>query len=156
MLFHRCKCGALIPQNIKMCEACEKKEKGSGMSRHMLYNKYRRNQKAAVFYTCNDWRKLRKVAFRLYDGIDIYAYYTQHRIETADMVHHIVEVEEDWDKRLDIINLIPLSNVNHGVISALYKRDEATKKATQELLRGLIAEHWKGAGGIENVLSGLV
>ena len=111
---------------------------------------------AAAFYVCNDWRRLREKAIQLYDGIDIYAYYVQHRIMTADMVHHIEEVEDNWNRRLDISNLIPLSNTNHGIISALYKRDKATKRETQKQLRALIAEHWKGSGGIWNVWNGTV
>ena len=92
---------------------------------------------------------------RLYDGMDIYAYYIQHRIETADMVHHIEPLTEAWDRRLDPLNLIPLSNQNHGVIEALYKKDDATKKRTQKELFGLIEAHWKSAGGIKKVLTGL-
>ena len=152
MLWHQCGCGALIPQNIKMCSTCEAGQ-GNRMSRHMEYNIYRRDKKAAAFYVCDEWRKTRAFTLHLYDGLDIYAYYVQHRIATADMVHHVVEIEEDWNKRLDITNLLPLSNGNHGIISALYKKDEATKKQTQQLLYSIIAEHWKEYGGIENVLT---
>lgn len=154
MLLHRCRCGKLIPQNMKQCEACTEGSSKGGISRHMEYNLFRRDKKAAAFYVCNDWRRLRSHIIQLYDGLDIYAYYVQHRIMTADMVHHIEEIEDRWDKRLDATNLIPLSNTNHGIISALYKRDEGTKRATQEQLRALIAEHWKGQGGIRNVLGG--
>lgn len=69
---------------------------------------------------------------------------------------HIEELEDNWTRRCDLTNLFPLSNGNHGIISALYKRDPATKKATQDMLRGIIAEHWKDTGGIEKVLSGLI
>lgn len=85
----------------------------------------------------------------------MYAYYVQHKIVVADMVHHITEIEEDWTQRLNVENLFPLSNGNHGIISALYKKDEATKRQTQELLRNIIQQHWKGVGGIEKVLTGL-
>lgn len=154
VLWHRCRCGVLIPQGISLCERCTAAYTGQG-SRHMEYNRTRRDKKAAAFYVCSDWRKVREAAMRLYDGMDIYAYYIQHRIMTADMVHHVVELEEDWTRRLDITNLLPLSNSSHGIISALYEKDEATKKATQQMLLGLIASHWKDAGGIEKVLVGL-
>lgn len=151
VLWHKCRCGTLIPQGIKQCPSCAT---GSGgqISRHMEYNAHRRDKKAAAFYVCNEWRKTRAYALSLYDGLDMYAFYAQHRIETADMVHHIVEIEEDWTKRLDIGNLFPLSNKNHGIISALYKRDEMTKKQTQEKLREIIKMHWEREGGIEKVL----
>ncbi len=154
MLWHMCRCGAMIPQNMCLCGACTERQ-GTKMSRHMEYNRLRRDRKAAAFYVSAEWRKARAAAMRLYDGMDIYAYYVQNRIVAADMVHHIVEIEEDWTKRLDIGNLFPLSNGNHGIISALYKKDEATKRATQERLSGIIAAHWKDSGGMEKVLSGL-
>lgn len=152
-LYHMCRCGAVIPQGIPLCSACAELYAGSG-SRHMEYNRNRRNKQAAAFYICGDWRKVRDYALKLYDGLDIYAYYVQHTIATADMVHHIVEIEEDWTRRLDITNLLPLSNTNHGIISALYAKDDATKRATQQQLRQLIAVHWERQGGIENVLKG--
>lgn len=153
-LWHRCKCGATIPQGLKACAACAGGQ-NSGQSRHMEYNRFRRDKKAADFYTSQEWRKARENALKLYDGIDIYALYVQHRVIAADMVHHIEELEDDWSRRFDLTNLLPLSNGNHGIISALYKKDPATKAVTQEQLRGLIAEHWKDTGGIEKVLSGL-
>lgn len=153
MLWHKCRCGAVIPQGMSLCSSCTALYAGQG-SRHMEYNRTRRNKQAAGFYVCSEWRKVRGIVLRMYDGMDIYAYYVQHRIATADMVHHIVEIEEDWGRRLEIANLFPLSNSNHGIISALYKKDEATKRATQEQLRGIIAGHWKESGGIEKVLAG--
>lgn len=120
----------------------------------MEYNAHRRNKKAAAFYVSKEWRRTREYTLSLYDGLDLYAFHVQHRIETADMVHHIVEIEEDWTKRMDISNLFPLSNKNHGIISALYKCDETTKKQTQAQLREIIKIHWEGEGGIKKVLEG--
>lgn len=87
--------------------------------------------------------------------MDLYAYYVQHSIMTADIVHHIIEIEDDWTLRLNMGNLFPLSKRNHGIISALYKRDETTKMQTQQQLKNIIEKHWEEAGGIEKVLSGL-
>ena len=154
MLFHKCRCGALIPQGMEMCQACAER-RGGQQSRHMEYNRHRRDRETAAFYVSDPGRSRRMLMIRLYDGIDIYAYYIQQRIETADMVHHIEPLTEAWDRRLDATNLIPLSNQNHGVIEALYKKDDATKKQTQAQLFGLIKAHWKSAGGIEKVLNGL-
>ena len=148
MLYHKCKCGRLIPQELRRCPECEKKENESE-SRHVEYNRHRRNKKTAAFYTSGEWRKVRALTLSTYDGIDMYAYYVQHTIEPAEMVHHIVEIEDDWSRRLDITNLFPLSNKNHGIISALYRRDAATKRRTQEQLREILRRHWEEAGGAE-------
>lgn len=152
MLWHKCRCGALIPQGIQRCPDCEA---GSSrqMSRHMEYNLYRRNKKTAQFYISKEWRGLRAFVISKYDGLDLYAFYVQKKIATADMVHHIVEVEEDWNRRLDPTNLFPLSNQNHGIISALYDKDEATKKETQAQLRDILRTYWEGHGGIKKVFS---
>lgn len=155
MLYHKCKCGKLIPQEMRRCPECEKKENESE-SRHVEYNRHRRNKKAAAFYTSGEWRKVRALTLSTYDGLDMYAYYVQHTIEPAEMVHHIVEIEDDWSRRLDITNLFPLSDRNHGIISALYRRDPATKRHTQEQLREILRKHWEGAGGPEKVLGGPV
>lgn len=80
-----------------------------------------------------------------YDCIDIYAFYVQKRIMTADMVHHIVPLEDDWSRRLDASNLIPLSNQNHGIIEAMYK-DNAKKREMQRLLFGLKTQHERTGG----------
>jgi len=153
VLLHTCRYGALIPHGASLCSTFAAASEGTN-SRHMQYNRTRRNSKAAAFYVSGEWRPVRANTLRLYDGLDIYAYYIQHRIATADMVHHIIELDEDWSRRIDMTNLLPLSNQNHGIISALYEKDEATKRQTQQLLFGLIASHWKDAGGIEKVLLG--
>lgn len=153
MLWHKCRCGALIPQNINLCSTCAEGRQGQ-LSRHMEYNMHKRNQKAAAFYICSDWRRTRAAVIQLYDGLDIYAYYVQNRIMTADMVHHITPLEDDWNRRLDMTNLLPLNNTNHGIIEALYNKDNATKQATMKQLYGLIVEHWKAEGGMPKVLTG--
>ena len=85
MLWHKCRCGALIPQGIQRCPDCEA---GSSrqMSRHMEYNLYRRNKKTAQFYISKEWRGLRAFVISKYDGLDLYAFYVQKKIATADMV----------------------------------------------------------------------
>lgn len=153
MLWHICRCGAVIPQNTRLCGACEAGQR-SGQSRHMEYNRFRRDGKKAAFYVSSEWRAARAAALRLYDGIDIYAYYVQHRVMAADMVHHVVEIEEDWGRRLDIANLLPLDSSSHGIISAQYRKGGAAKSAMQEQLRGIIDRHWKDRGGIEKVSAG--
>lgn len=114
----------------------------------MEYNLYRRDKKAAAFYVSKEWRKVREVVMSSFDGLDPYAFAVQHRIETADMVHHIVELEDDWSQRTNIQNLIPLSNTNHGIITAIYAKDEQSKKEMQKTLKEIVSEHYKGTGAV--------
>lgn len=151
MLLKKCVCGKLIPQNMKLCAECEK----TYISRHADYNSNRRNKKAAAFYVSYEWRSTRDLMLKVYDYIDIYSYYMHKEIVTADMVHHIVELDDDWSRRCDPTNLLPLSNTSHGIISALYKESEESKRRTQTMLLSLIARHFEKAGGIAAVMNGI-
>lgn len=143
MLLHQCRCGKLISQDMRLCKECERK----AVKRHTEYNEKRRDKKKAAFYVSAAWRKVRAVALQRFDRLDIYAYYMQDKIVIADMVHHIIPIEEDWERRLDIDNLIPLSNSNHNIIEALYAMDQETKKDTQTVLKKLVERYRKEEGG---------
>ena len=154
VLYKICRCGALIPQTMKCCEKCAQQEQ----SRHVRYNHTRRDQRAAEFYVSKEWRDLRPLIFSAFDYIDIYAMYVFDELVTltdSDPIHHIVELEEDYSRRLDPFNLIPLGHDTHTTITALYKRDKATMRATQARIRQVILCHFKEAGGIEKVFSRL-
>ena len=152
VLLKACKgCGRLIPQALTMCEQCEAKQQ----SRHVTYNNTRRDPRAAEFYLSKEWRELRPVIMSVYEYVDIYALYVEHQLITlkdSDPIHHIIELEEDWEQRLNPLNLIPLSHRTHNTITALYKQSNASMKATQTQLRSLIDYHFKEAGGYEKVL----
>lgn len=124
-------------------------------SRHVTYNNTRRDPRAAEFYLSKEWRELRPVIMSVYEYVDIYALYVEHQLITlkdSDPIHHIIELEEDWEQRLNPLNLIPLSHRTHNTITALYKQSNASMKATQTQLRSLIDYHFKEAGGYEKVL----
>lgn len=151
MLLKSCRCGKLIPQTMKMCEECEKKQQ----SRYVMYNNTRRDRRAAEFYLSKEWRALRPVIMSVYGYVDIYALYVMHELKTlgeSDPVHHIIELEEDWQQRLNPLNLIPLKHETHSTITALYKQSKAGMRDTQKQLRSLIDYHFKEAGGYGKVL----
>ena len=134
MLLHMCRCGKLIPQTIRLCDKCE----AAAGQRYKDYNKHRRDTKTAAFYISREWKKTRALVPSRYDYIDLYAYHVLHEIRRADTVHHIIELSEDWERRLDIANLIPLASSTHNTIHTLYDQGEATKAATQADLRRIL------------------
>lgn len=152
MLLKPCRCGKLIPQSMKMCEECEKRQQEQP-SRHMIYNHTRRDAREAAFYLSKEWRRMRECIISVYDNIDIYALYVEHEILSCEPVHHIIELEEDWEQRLNPLNLIPLNQRTHNTITALYKKSKESMRATQIQIRSLIEHHFKEAGGYEKVLS---
>lgn len=149
MLLKSCRCGKVISQSVKMCEECEKKQQ----SRHVEYNRTKRSDRAAGFYISKEWRALRECILKAFDNVDIYALYEEHRLLKCNQVHHIVELEEDWDQRLNPLNLIPLNQQTHNTVTARYKQSRVSMRETQKLLNSLIERHFKEAGGYEKVLN---
>ena len=132
-LMKYCRCGKQIPIKDKCCIGCKPYY-------DTQYAKYNRqydtsNRVHADFYDCQEWKDLRTLVKQKYKGLDIYDYYTNHTITQAKTAHHIIELKEDYNKRLDIENLIPLSSTNHSKIHKMYFRN---KKKTQQLLFELL------------------
>jgi 5-methylcytosine-specific restriction protein A len=146
MLKKLCRCGKLIEYNKKYCNKCSEKIEQYRKEKSKYYDKYKRNKRSTKFYNSKEWIKLRTFVLSKYKGLDLYAYYVDKRIVYASHVHHVIEIEDNWDRRLDINNLIPLSNENHSKISVLYKKDNKIKQETQELLFNLL-ERWKNEMG---------
>lgn len=154
MLLHLCRCGKPIPQGVPMCEACTARHG----SRHMIYNRQERSEKSTAFYCSRAWRVLRPRIIALYDGVDIMAFYEDDELVEPDRVHHIEELEEAWELRLDPMNLIPLTNANHTRVTAMYKASKESKEACQRRLLEYRDRWFADRGGIEKVLqaAGLV
>lgn len=138
------KCHRIIDVGQAYCADCTLKREQERANNNKHYDKYHRNQQSRGFYHSPEWDAVRNRAMQRYNGLDIYAYYVLNRIEHADMVHHIVEITEDWNRRLDITNLLPLSNRNHNTIGAMYQTDKA---GTQETLMELIYK-WENEYGV--------
>ena len=85
-----------------------------------------------AFYHSREWRRLVR-AVRARDAvhgisIDRYAY-TVHGIFTPGrIVHHILPIEEAWDRRFDPSNLILVSDSSHGEIHAALKAGGARRE----------------------------
>lgn len=64
--------------------------------------------------------------------------YRNKKIVQADLVHHIIEIKQDYSKRIDTGNLIYLTNSNNQLIHELYNKDKQTKDQIQRLLQSLL------------------
>lgn len=142
-------CNRIIDAGTTYCKECTDKRQQFKADNNRYYDKHKRNKRNDIFYHSDEWKATRQYVINNYKGLDIYAYYINNEVVYAEMVHHIIEVEEDWNRRLDITNLFPLSNKNHNVIGAMYLKD---KKGTQAMLFDLLAR-WdretKRVGGYE-------
>ena len=131
-VFKRCtRCRKRIPSGTT-CECIKR--------RHKEYDRTTRNKKYSSFYSSGAWKAKREEAMELYIGNDIYSYYMSGKLEQADIVHHIFPIQENWEKRLDIDNLIPLTNSNHEKLHSRMRNGEY-EKVVEELKA--VQSKWK-------------
>lgn len=117
------KCGKYINVGTYRCPECEVKyqeyRKNNRKETDRRYDK-ERDSKYVKFYKTKEWRMVRdKVLSRDYGLCKLC--YKDMRITHAVTVHHIEEVKEDWDKRLNENNLICLCNSCHNQVHGIYK-----------------------------------
>ncbi|GAA0762320.1 MULTISPECIES: hypothetical protein [Clostridium] len=131
-------CHKVVDEGLKYCTKHEKvdKERYKEYQQRRLSDKVQR--KYQEFYEGIDWRKLRNLIILNFFGIDILEYYTTGRIVQGERVHHVIELDEDWNSRLDIFNLVYLTEKNHRRVHAIYERSKKDKKNMQNKLFKLI------------------
>jgi hypothetical protein len=112
--------------------------------KHRHYKKMRRDKREQAFYNSKQWIMLRDFIAVKYKGLCLWSYFMEDSIAAADAYHHIIPVKDDWNDRLDIYNIIPLSNRAHNMIHEMYKKD---KEGTQKILKDLIFK-WNELEGI--------
>lgn len=130
----QCRCGTKIDVNMKCCHKCESFYTEKRKQSYRMYDE-KRDKQVHAFYLSSEWQKIREVILNRYGAIDLYLYYTQGIIETANTIHHIVEISEDANRKLDDKNLLPVTQRTHEKIHRMY---QSNKKATQEMLFSFI------------------
>jgi len=136
------KCNKVIDAPKSYCDECEKKIK---TIKNQTYDEARKDDKHHKFYYTKEWRRKREYILNLYNYIDLYELHINKRIIRANTVHHIIEIRDDYSKRLDDGNLFPCSSTTHSKLDKLYNNDKA---GTQLLLKKMLS---LGIGGYEKV-----
>lgn len=115
-------CNAVIPAGQTYCD-----------KHQCTYNhEIRRtiDRKYDTFYHSKEWRQLQRAVMQHYHGMCVYSYIVEHVACPAGAVHHIVEVRDDYTKRLDMRNLMPVSAAVHdGVIRQMYRKNKQAAQA---------------------------
>ena len=112
-----------------------KEHEDSDKQRYKQYKATRTDKKEQALYKSAIWYSVKESVISSCFGIDIYKFYTENLIETVELVHHIIEVKEDWNKRLDTDNLIALTEESHSKIHHIYNQSKEAKKECQAMLR---------------------
>lgn len=136
-------CQELVNYPNKYCKKHKlemiKKKKEKNKKRMKIYDQERKDDKEWKFYKTREWKILRISVLNFYAGLDLYFYYMENKIVYANTSHHIIEIRDDWDKRLDFENQFPCTSESHKKIHDLYEQD---KVKTQKLLLDLL-KRWK-------------
>ncbi|MEG1186064.1 MAG: hypothetical protein RSD63_10595, partial [Eubacterium sp.] len=110
------------------------------------YKETRTDTSSQDLYISTAWQKIRDATITFYFGIDIYEYFKCGNIKEGQTVHHIIEVKEDWSKRLDQNNLLYLSEFNHKYIHKQYCYNK--KKMQNELFDMIIRFYMEVRQGV--------
>lgn len=134
------KCNRLINYSNKYCDDCslivQKQKDIFAKERYRKYSNKRRDLREQEFYKSKEWISQRAFILSYYCYIDVYAYYYNAEIIQANTVHHIVELKNDWNKRLDSFNLFACSKESHKKIHLDMKL--RGKKVVEEELKKLL------------------
>ena len=115
MIYKLCtSCGRKVPEGT-VCP-CRKIRRAES---NRLYDKRQRDRRSTAFYNSAEWERVRQRVLNM-DKIDVYLYMTQGKVVPADTVHHIVPLKSDWNRRLDISNLMSLHHDTHSMVEREY------------------------------------
>ena len=123
LLKHICPvCGKVIPINQPRCP--------EHPSRHKEYDdniRYVRDKKYHNFYLTSAWGAAKTLAINKANGICVYTFFFEKKLVACEDVHHIVPLKDNWERRLDVDNLIPLTHRTHMQIEKEYREGEKAK-----------------------------
>lgn len=139
MLFKTC---MICKKKLKLNEKCKK----CYANYNKEYDKKYRNKKASKFYQSKAWKLIRNKIMERFNYIDMYELKTSGKIIQAEIVHHIVPLEESSKLSLCDNNLIPLSTSNHNKIHKIYNKNINEKTKLQLFLKSLVK-----TGGVKKV-----
>lgn len=105
-------CGEIGCNNLTRKTYCKNHEKNAQETTRK-YNQYKRDPKVNSFYRSTKWQKARAVALARDNGL-CQRCLKQSRVRQAQMVHHIVEVKDDWELRYNLDNLESLCHECHN------------------------------------------
>lgn len=136
ILYKHCICGKQIEYSKGKCDSCKTKAEKDYKSRKKIYRDNKDKDKEMLFYNTKEWLRLRNYIVNTYLNMSIYSYYKYNKIASSEVVHHLVEVRDSWEDRLNKTNLIPVTRKEHQEIHNRMDREgkEKIQKELNEML----------------------
>lgn len=94
-------------------EAYCKTHKKKAQKRQLKKQRESRNKEIDSFYRTKEWRRLRLVALSRDKHLCQWCK-KKGILKQADVVHHVIEITEDWSQRLALDNLVSLCHLCHN------------------------------------------
>lgn len=130
-------CNKILDDGVKYCDRHQIEFEKEQKKRNKEYRQNREDGRENKFYSTDNWIRLRDTARVRFKGLCLICYF-KDKIEPLYTIHHIVEVKEDWDCRLDIDNLIAVCQHHHRKIHDEYDKSYKDKKKMQKILFSLL------------------
>ena len=122
-----------------ICPRCRRKVP-SGKTCPCRMQAYPQGRDKYAFYHSAEWKRLVQAVKIRDGGIDRYAWQVHHVYQRGRIVHHIIPIEEAWDRRFDMDNLILVSDSSHGEIHAQLKAGGESRERVIRTCLDLIAD----------------
>jgi 5-methylcytosine-specific restriction protein A len=103
------------------CEQHTQVKEESKVVNNKQYDKYQRDPKSTAFYNSKAWRQLRQLVFTKQLGL-CQECLKDKQLVKGNVVDHIIEIKDDWSKRLDEDNLQVLCHGCHQKKTMLNKK----------------------------------
>lgn len=136
-------CHKVIEAGVKYCDKHRDTDRESYRRYKQRRMKDEQEARRQQFYNSKAWERFRAARAAGQLGIDIYEYFTTGRIVAAEEYHHIQEITEAWERRLDAANVIGLSEANHKRIHTEYRRSQKAKKKMQMILYAMLERFYR-------------
>lgn len=138
-LYRKCSiCNGKVRYGTK-CKCEEERAR----ERYRVYKQKRNDKEEQKFYGSKEWSRLRKTIDIRYHGMCLYCLLMFDKIVDREANHHIIEIKDDWSRRLDDSNIIPLCDKCHKNIHYEYKINIKNKRNMQEKLFNLLKKYEK-------------
>ncbi|WP_241958157.1 HNH endonuclease [Staphylococcus epidermidis] len=117
-------CNSLIDFRESYCDEHKQLNKQSEKDYDSM--RYERDKTYIRFYNSKAWKQARHNAMLRYDYL-CQECLRNGRYTKADVVDHITEIKDDWNKRLDKDNLEPLCHYHHNIKTIREKENRRNK-----------------------------
>ena len=131
-------CKNKVPYGVKYCDEHSDEDK----KRYIDYKNRRDDKKEQQFYSSKQWRDFREYISKKQFGLDLIEWY-KGNVVSAEVYHHIIEIKDNWDLRIDENNLIGLTQENHMKIHKLMDKSDKDKEEVIKMLKEILKKFYK-------------